>query len=471
MSTLKWLPRKYSRKNKRIAVYTAISGDYDELKNPIYINENCDYICFTDNEYLKSDYWEIRIMEDSYLDQVRKARKYKVLPHKYFPDYDYSIWVDGGFEIIGDLQEYIDKFSEGNSMICIIHPERNCVYAEAMACIDFNKDSEDVIVKQMEKYRLEKYPDNNGMIASGILFRKHNDPNVIMVMDDWWKEIKAHSRRDQLSFNYVCWKNSFTYDICDLSYWENEYFKYVGHRDAPEHDQVNIQVFWPVKGIYSETNSNSVKVIVDGKTHNYVLNLPSNIKGPLRLDPINATAYIRIDSIELMSKQQRLTYWYAQEKADGLLIRSGILIKKDRYGYHLLITGNDPNIILDYESDDLEIGQDDNSLSLNIRMQVERNISSSLIKIMETEKDAYRKALDDKTCQIEAISANLSNKEEDIKKLTTNLSSKEEDIRKLVANLEAIEGSFGWKLICFYRKLAGVVCQVFCALPLRNLLK
>ena len=27
-------------------------------------------------------------------------------------------------------------------------------------------------------------------------------------MDEWWEEIKNGSHRDQLSFNYVCWKNN-----------------------------------------------------------------------------------------------------------------------------------------------------------------------------------------------------------------------------------------------------------------------
>ncbi|MCF0227171.1 MAG: glycosyl transferase, partial [Methanobrevibacter sp.] len=31
-------------KNK-IAIYTAFTGDYDNLKDPQFVDENCDYIC------------------------------------------------------------------------------------------------------------------------------------------------------------------------------------------------------------------------------------------------------------------------------------------------------------------------------------------------------------------------------------------------------------------------------------------
>ena len=33
-------------KNNKIVIYTAFTGDYDTLKYPEVIDENCDYICF-----------------------------------------------------------------------------------------------------------------------------------------------------------------------------------------------------------------------------------------------------------------------------------------------------------------------------------------------------------------------------------------------------------------------------------------
>lgn len=45
-------------KNKKIVIYTAFTGNYDNLKEPEYIDENCDYVCFTDNPNIKSKYLE-----------------------------------------------------------------------------------------------------------------------------------------------------------------------------------------------------------------------------------------------------------------------------------------------------------------------------------------------------------------------------------------------------------------------------
>ena len=41
-------------------IYTAIIGDYDNLYTPKIVTEGWDYICFTDNKKLKSDFWTIK---------------------------------------------------------------------------------------------------------------------------------------------------------------------------------------------------------------------------------------------------------------------------------------------------------------------------------------------------------------------------------------------------------------------------
>jgi hypothetical protein len=222
--------RKLFNRKRNKVVYTAITGDYDELLTPFYVNNDWDYICFTDNNDLKSDFWQIRKMKDLNLDNIKKARNYKILPHVYLPEYQYSLWVDGNFRIVGDINEYITKFSNDHAMICILHPGRICIYDEAEACIKQKKDAEKIIRNQMKEYRSKEFPEDQGLIASGVLFRKHNNQDVKDLMNAWWYELELHSRRDQLSFDYVCWKNGFEYAKCDLNYWKNEYFERIDHK-------------------------------------------------------------------------------------------------------------------------------------------------------------------------------------------------------------------------------------------------
>ncbi len=91
--------------------------------------------------------------------------------------------------------------------VSLNHPHRNCIYDEGAECIRQNKDDDGLINSQLDLYKKEGFPVQQGMLQSGILIRKHNKENVINFQQQWWDEILRLSKRDQLSFNYIKWKN------------------------------------------------------------------------------------------------------------------------------------------------------------------------------------------------------------------------------------------------------------------------
>lgn len=205
-------------------IYTAITGNYDTLWEPEIINNHYDYVCFTNNPDLKSSVWDIRLMDnDENLDNIRLARKHKILCHKYLAEYDYSIYIDGKIKIIGNLAEYVRKYGKSSDMLCFPHFVRSCAYEEAIACVQYQKDNAEIILKQMQQYGNEGYPANNGMIDSACLVRSHKSEKLQEILSVWWEEVKTKSRRDQLSVGYAFWKNNATYDICDLFVYNNPY--------------------------------------------------------------------------------------------------------------------------------------------------------------------------------------------------------------------------------------------------------
>ena len=212
----------------KIVIYTVIMGDYDYLKDPEYITENCDYICYTNNPEIKSSVWQIRFDKCENLDNTRWQRKHKIMAHEYLPEYKASVYVDGNVRILGDFREYISKYGTDSTILCLKHPDRDCIYDEAEACINMKKDNAEVISSQMERYRNEGYPEHNGLIVSNVLVREHTNAEVIKLMNSGWNEIETGSRRDQLSFNYVCFKNNFTYDVSDLKCWRSKYWSNPG---------------------------------------------------------------------------------------------------------------------------------------------------------------------------------------------------------------------------------------------------
>lgn len=212
----------------KVVVYTAIIGGYDTLNEPKVKPDGVDFVCFTDRD-MKSDTWDIRRVAPLYEDNTRTARKYKVLPHRWFPEYDISIWLDGNKLIVGDVLKYVEHLKEVHiatfdHMKCF--DKRNCIYQEAQAILDFGnsnnkrtpekgirnwKDNPQVIVDQMNRYLSEGYPKDNTLAFTCGMVRRHNIEEVRTVMEDWWTEIKYGSKRDQLSFNYSIWKNNTSY--------------------------------------------------------------------------------------------------------------------------------------------------------------------------------------------------------------------------------------------------------------------
>ena len=203
----------------RLAVYTSLIGDYDELQTPLIVEPGCDYFCITDNPNLKSAFWTIIHVENKEgLDNVRFQRKMKLMPHLFFPQYEHSLYVDTSILIRGSVWDWIERNTTGKPWLAFLHPERDCVYQEAEACKVLQNDNSELIDAQMARYREEGYPEHGGLTWNAILYRRHMEAAVISLEEAWFDEIVKGSRRDQLSFNYACWKNGFQYDVCKEDY-------------------------------------------------------------------------------------------------------------------------------------------------------------------------------------------------------------------------------------------------------------
>ena len=214
-------------KNKKV-IYTCITGKYDSLLEPVKINDDFDYVCFTDNPEFESDVWDIRPLpnEVNGLSQIKKQRYVKLNPHKFLSDYDISIWVDGNVEVMGDVNTLLSKVMRSDCSVYVPkHPSRMCIYAESKAVLSMKKDTNDIVDPQMKRYKSEGFPEKYGLLQSNIMIRKHNNPDCIRLMEDWTKEIIGGSHRDQLSFNYCCWKNKdVMVKYLDAKIYDSEWF-------------------------------------------------------------------------------------------------------------------------------------------------------------------------------------------------------------------------------------------------------
>lgn len=260
----------------KVVVYTCISGQYDSLIEPLFVNKDVDYVCFTDQPFT-SNIWQIRPIPEelNYLSQVKKQRYIKVNPHKYLSDYETSVWVDANITIKGNINYLINVVKWSISSITVPkHPIRSCIYEEANACIQYNKDVPEIALKQVKEYKEEGFPENYGLVQTGIMFRKHNDPKCIKFMERWWDEIEEHSHRDQLSFNYVSWKTGINFNYIDKNIYQSDWFQLNSKHSYKSPTLIKQQQNNAIGKIYYSIPFNSQKNI--GMYYNEFINLLPN---------------------------------------------------------------------------------------------------------------------------------------------------------------------------------------------------
>lgn len=196
-----------NEKNKEIAIYTCVAGKYDNVVEPEYISEECDYYLISDvkPEKLNVYKWiDIKSIVPEWVeDNVRRNRYCKINAHSIFPNYKYSIYIDGNISIKGNILHCIKKI--GNSGVAAyLHPNHQCIFGEGIRCVIAELDDENIIRTQMDGYKKEGMPENYGQFECGVLVRENR--KVQRLMEMWWKEVFTKSYRDQLSFMYCVWK-------------------------------------------------------------------------------------------------------------------------------------------------------------------------------------------------------------------------------------------------------------------------
>src|SRR5690606_5803559 len=119
--------------NQRIAVYTAVTSGYDDLKDPETLPITCDFIVFSEQD-LDLRIWQTRPMPMFDSDPTRRARFVKTHPHLLLKDYDVSIWIDANVAVIGNLTELLGYLDDDTFAATWKHPCRNAVREEVAAC-------------------------------------------------------------------------------------------------------------------------------------------------------------------------------------------------------------------------------------------------------------------------------------------------------------------------------------------------
>lgn len=223
-----YMRRKLESKNE-VVVYTALFGSYDKLLEPTIKSSKCKFICFTDDKNLKSNFWEIRLV-DGIVDPIAANRKMKFLPHQFLSDFKYSLYIDSNIKIIHDPYDLIINYVQSFKINIPRHFERQCIYDELNECYNLNKINKTELNNLNQLFISEGYPRNNGLGENNIIIREHNDPVVINLMQEWWFFFSNGPKRDQLSLMFLAWKLDIPINLMrETSRNRNKYFRYHLH--------------------------------------------------------------------------------------------------------------------------------------------------------------------------------------------------------------------------------------------------
>lgn len=224
-----------------VVVYTGIFGGYDTLIDPDIVEPDIEYVCFTDDPDLTSEIWEVIVLDLDY-GPMLSNRYVKTHPHEFFPDYEFSVYVDGNIQIREPIMTKTKELLSTQNFAVYTHPENNSVSEEVEIIIERGLVEEPTARAQIEAYQEMGFPDAEGLSTNRVLYRRHNSEEIRVVMEEWWSEITTRTPRDQISLMYVLWKYAVGYNLIPISVWQSDTYKIHPHK--PDYCPKSVWSYW-----------------------------------------------------------------------------------------------------------------------------------------------------------------------------------------------------------------------------------
>lgn len=196
----------------KLLVYTALIADPDLPLEEVgefypfkHEKKGVEYIAFTNRKDLKSDFWDVRIVEkDEDISWRMMSRKLKWnLDTTLVPEFTHSIWMDSQCYFKFDPLAIVDYYLQEKYHTAIHHhTDLTSVYVEGMVTSYlYYNDKPSVVNRQLERYHDEGHPYQYDHYETGILIRKFCDESV-KLGKDIYNELTNHSIRDQICTPY-----------------------------------------------------------------------------------------------------------------------------------------------------------------------------------------------------------------------------------------------------------------------------
>lgn len=220
----------------KLVVYTALVGPKERLANPLAslpagasTDLDIDWVCITDNPALRSDVWRMHLIESGHVPPEKLSRRPKAMPHVYFPDAEFSLYVDNTVTF-QRLPQASDLATERPYLFrAFRHATRHNPQQEAAAVATLGYDDVGVICQQLDFYAQRRPLETiTPLTTCTVLLRQHHHPKVQAFGTAWWESLLAFSKRDQLSFDFVLHETGAAVEYFDGFTHANNFIRWEG---------------------------------------------------------------------------------------------------------------------------------------------------------------------------------------------------------------------------------------------------
>ena len=213
-----------------VVYYSCLFGTREGLNPDLFVNvEGADKVLFTDRRDLRIPGVEVRFEESHGIDPGRASRRAKLMPHRYFPDHEISIYADNRVSPKpGLVQRTLSDAADPEVLFWALqHPWRDCTHAEAHACVKTGAAPRDEVLRQLDHYTSLGLPRQNGLIAATFLLRRHHAGVLPEFGDRWFEHVLRFSRRDQIAWGYLAWAMQLEAGRLEGDLTDNELFTWI----------------------------------------------------------------------------------------------------------------------------------------------------------------------------------------------------------------------------------------------------
>lgn len=197
----------------RIIVYTALTGGYESVKPPTVRDPAIRYLLFTDDPLLTAEGWETVVIDEPGLDPRRVSRLPKLLPHRYLPEHDISIYLDSSLTLQrGDIAALATECLQGRDIAAYPHFRRDCILDEIAECVRQGKAQAAPAAAWEKRLQDEGFPAHAGLLENAFLVRR-NTPAMRALHEEWHALFTAGEPRDQFYLMYLLWKHRIAHTV------------------------------------------------------------------------------------------------------------------------------------------------------------------------------------------------------------------------------------------------------------------